>query len=240
MTEPSWTVAGWKTWLESSSYVLALLGDTDGCSPRDYFSRVHPATEAIFRRILFVGLRAHLVQFKAAEDRLSADNAKFTRKDFPVLFDRLYFPEKQTVFAQCVLWETLLNLHKRLNELWNLWLNFSKVIRNHQLHGLRIYSDEWLRYAIAIDQALIIELDTVMMPIIGGYLGQDLRLFTPRLPKGLDDADLSVITGIRKPKLPRPPISLTEVRDQFLVLPLLSIVADASDQNGHGAMRVTS
>lgn len=225
MSEAAFRLVGWDAWLSVSPYIKSRLGDANESNARDYFARIHPLTETMLRRILLVGLRRNEVTFKAAQDWLFEDNAKLTRAEFPRLFDKLYQSHDMS-------WDRLLGEFPELNEIWILWISFSKGIRNHVLHGARSYSDEWLWYAIGIDQAFIMLLDTAMAQTVGGHLCQDLRKLRPRLPKGVFEKNFIEVTGVKKRRMPSPPLSLVRVEEKMSSLsmftPRIGITVDSN------------
>ena len=94
-----------------------------------------------------------------------------------------------------------------LKQLWDLWLGYSKVLRNHISHGIRKYTDDWLECGITIDQELLIRMDQELSVIIGGSISDDLAKLNPRLPIGSKGINLKTITS-RNPRASRPKISL--------------------------------
>ncbi len=165
-----------------------------------YFLTIHAATEAMLRRILLVGLRLNKVTYGEATDWLYHNDKTPDKIQFPKLFDQLYHSKQIT-------WSTLICSDPGLKQLWGLWLDYSKVLRNHISHGIRKYTDDWLECGITIDQELLIRLDQALSVIIGGSISDDLAKLNPRLPTGSKGINLKTITS-RNPGKSRPKISL--------------------------------
>ena len=197
--------AEWCKWLAGHRTIKSKILNTSISNKEAYFLSIHAATESMFRRILFVGLRFNKVTYKEADDWLYHNDATPERTKFPCLFDRLYQSNK-------ISWNDVIESDPGLKQLWDLWLDYSKIIRNHISHGIRKYSDEWLLCGIKIDQELLIRMDHVLAAKIGGSVCSDLTKFNPRLPKGSKGMDLKEITD-RKPRPPRPKITLIKVKE---------------------------
>lgn len=204
----------WEEWLSIHRSIESKIRSPKRTPLESDFLTVHAVTESYLRRVLFVGLRLNYVTFKDADDWLFHNDKTPDRKDFVVLFDRLYS-------LKSIAWSDLMRSNPMLNELWDLWLDFSRVIRNHISHGIRGYSDEWLICGIKIDQMLIMNLDQCLFPFVGGSIAKGLGQLAPRLPRGRSKVDFVALTG-KKPKNPRPKVSLSNAE---------SIVAGLLDQN---------
>ena len=221
MNNQSFSVAGWNEWLLQGSFFKIRLGNANEEDARDYFGRIHAVTEAQLRQVLFIGLRLSGVTYKEANAWLFENDETPDRSKFPALFDKPYSCRGLT-------WEKLLVSSSELGELWNLWLDFAKIIRNHVMHGVRSYSDEWLHLAICIDQAMIMALDVAMVPVLGGRLSGRLNSFSPRLLRGTTGVNLIDLTGKKQPKHPRPRVALAVAHERcaaiklFLAAPISS------------------
>ena len=211
MIDVSADVVGWTDWIASHNHIDAKLRDENRASEKDYFLAVHAATEAMFRRILFVGLRLNRVTFPEASDWLFHNDVTPNKTNYPKLFDKLYSQKNIT-------WAGVISSVDGLETLWELWLGFSKTVRNHLSHGIRKYDPEWIRCGIAIDQELMMRLDDAFFPVVGGSMAGTLTSFNPRLPKGMSGSALAVITGI-KSNIQRPKISLVDAQQKFASLP---------------------
>lgn len=191
----------WNEWLSSHQSIESRIRSPKRTPLESDFLTVHAVTESYFRRVLFVGLRLNYFNYKNADEWLFHNDKTPERKDFVALFDKLYSPKN---FA----WGDLLRSNPTLSLLWDLWLDFSKVIRNHISHGIRSYSDEWLICGIKIDQMLIMNLDQCLYPFVGGSIAKGLGQLSPRLPRGKNNVNFVVLTG-KKTKKPRPKVSLS-------------------------------
>jgi len=200
-------VAVWPAWVESHTLIAAKLKGADRNNLPAYFQSLHASTEALFRQILFVGLRLNRVTYEEAQDWLHLHDKTPDRKEYPKLFDRLYA-------INSVAWDSLVAQHPRLAQALGLWHEFSKGIRNHLAHGMRRYSDDWLESAILVDQHLLIELDSAMTSVVGGSISSHLAKLSPRLPVGKTGYDIPKLTGV-KLKKPRPRLSLVAVQKQL-------------------------
>lgn len=200
-------VQGWNSWVKTHGFVAAKTKGADRNNLPVYFQTLHAATEALFRQILFVGLRLNRITYKEAQDWLHLHDKTPDKKDYPKLFDRLYA-------VKSVHWAFLVTKHPRLGQSLDLWHEFSKGIRNHLAHGVRRYSDEWLESAILVDQHLLIELDSAMATVVGGSISNHLAKLSPRLPVGKTGHDFFKLTGVKQ-KQPRPKISLLAAQKQL-------------------------
>lgn len=197
-------VDGWSKWLEDHRAIGSKLRGTNRANKEVYFVIIHAATESMFRRVLLVGLRLNKVTYREADEWLFHNDDTPEKEKYPKLFDQLYKPKN-------VSWSSVIGSSPDLECLWELWLDYSKVIRNHISHGIRKYSDDWLLSGITIDQELLVRLDQALSPIVGGSVCDDLAKLNPRLPIGSKGSDLTKITA-RKTRKPRPSVSLANVK----------------------------
>lgn len=203
----------WNEWLSSHNSIESKIRSPKRTPLESEFLTVHAVTESYFRRVLLVGLRLNYVTYKEADEWLFHNDKTPDRKDFVALFNKLYMPKN-------LVWDDLLSNNPTLNSLWDLWLNFSKVIRNHISHGIRSYSDEWLICGIKIDQMLIMNLDQCLNPFIGGSIAKGLGQLSPRLPRGKNNVDFVALTG-KKARNPRPKVSLSNA--ESIVVGLINL-----------------
>lgn len=203
-------VDAWSEWVKAHGLIAAKLKGADRNNLPAYFQSLHASTEAMFRQILFVGLRLNSAPYKDAQDWLHLHDKTPDQKDYPKLFDRLYV-------IKSVAWASLVAQHPRLEQALGLWHEFSKGIRNHLAHGVRPYSEEWLESAILVDQYLLIELDFAMISVVGGSISNHLAKLSPRLPVGKTGYDIPKLTGVKQ-KHPRPKLSLVTVQKQLEML----------------------
>jgi hypothetical protein len=186
---------------------------------KDYFLAVHACTEAAFRKITLIGLRRHSVPYNEAKHWLyyqdATPNKGLRNGSFMANFERLY--------AERGSWQSLLDKHTDLATLWDLWHAYTKIMRNHLAHGMRGYSTEYLSLGLLVNFNLLIKLESVMEPIVGGKLYGELTSLRPRLPRGNISVDVASLLGVKKPRTPKPKISNEQVLQQ-----LLSLSADSS------------
>jgi len=189
-----------------------------------YFLSVHAATEASFRQLQFIGLRMHRVTYKNGQDWLFHNDstpsndvrAGSFQNNFSILF-------RQRLGN----WVGVLDSNEQLRCAWELWVGFSKHIRNHIAHGVRGYPDTDLERALAIDFALMVELEYLLAPYIGGGLYSRLDQLLPRLPRGDNKVDVATLLKIKKPRKPRPKISSSLVDSRLSAtfsLPLMAVM----------------
>jgi len=197
-------VDGWSIWLEDHHAIGTKLRGSTRENKEAYFLIIHAATEALFRRIILVGLRLNKVTYHESNEWLYHNDDTPEKTNYPILFNRLYNLKHVT-------WAGVVQSGPDLDQLWDLWLGYSKIIRNHISHGIRKYGDDWLHSGIVIDQELLMRLDKALMAIIGGSVCSNLDKLSPRLPKGTKGADLGGITG-RKKRKPRPQIALANAK----------------------------
>jgi hypothetical protein len=205
-------VMGWIKWLTNNQTIGSKLSDASNSNVEAYFLSIHAATEAIFRRILLIGLRLNKVTYSEASEWLYHNDNTPDRSKYPCLFNQLYQSKQIT-------WSGVIGSIPGLDKLWDLWLDYSKMLRNHISHGIRKYKDDWLQYAIKIDQELLVRLNQAMTTIIGGSICSDLKKLNPRLPIGLKGSDLNKITGRKGNTRAKPSISLTDAKNKFVQLP---------------------
>ncbi|KAB2678309.1 hypothetical protein F9K85_05035 [Brucella tritici] len=167
----------WDAWRTDKSHITAKL-HARYMRKSDWFLTTHAASEAALRRLIFVGLRQKQVPYDAAQKWMDGHSITFGKRHgdgtFIVYFDRLYARN----------WADTLAATAGLDDLWLLWNDFAKPIRNGLAHGARKYSDDWLDAALAVDRLFMMRLDSTISPVIGGTPFADLRLLTPRLGKG--------------------------------------------------------
>lgn len=197
----------WGEWLSSHQSIKSKIRNPKRTPLESRFLTMHAVTESYFRRVLFVGLRLNYVTYKEAGDWLFHHDKTPDRKYFASLFDKLYHLKNLT-------WNVLLEGKPTLMELWGLWLDYAKVIRNHISHGIRSYSDECLICGMKINQKLIVDLDDALAPFIGGSIAKGLDQLSPRLPRGRAAQDMKVLTG-RKLSKPKPKVSLTDASSKI-------------------------
>ena len=197
-------VLDWSKWIKEHPSISTKLLGARGVNRETYFLLIHAATEAMFRRVLLVGLRLNKVTYDEANEWLYHNDETPDKDNYPKLFNQLYQ-------SKLVTWSDLLASTPALEALWTLWLGYSKIIRNHISHGIRKYNDDWLQCGITIDEELLIRLDQSLSIIIGGSVCDHLGKLTPRLPIGLKGNNLTVITG-RKSRKPRPTVSLANAK----------------------------
>ena len=136
--------------------------------------------------------------------------------EFPALFNILYLRQGKT-------WDEVINSQPDLSEIWALWLDYSKVIRNHIQHGIRNHADEALLNATLIDKALLMSLDAALNHVIGGRIAGALTGLSPRLPRGVSGLDLTKLAGFKKSgKRPTP---AADVRQRLLSIKLFQAIA---------------
>lgn len=211
MSDTQVDIAGWSQWLENHRTIESKLRGTNRANKEAYFLIIHAATEAMFRRIILVGLRLNKVTYREADEWLYHNDDTPEKEKYPKLFDLLYKTKHIT-------WSGVIGGVPGLGQLWDLWLGYSKTIRNHISHGIRKYNDDWLHCGITIDQELLMRLDLAISKIIGGSANDHLGKLNPRLPIGSKGSDLAIITG-RKLRNPRPSISLANVKIAIEKLP---------------------
>lgn len=206
MSDTQFDVIGWSNWIIDHQAIGSKLLGASRSNMEAYFLIAHAATEAMFRRILFVGLRLNKVTYAEANDWLFHNDVTPDGIKYPDLFNRLY-QSKQ------VAWSGIVTSDPELSQLWDSWLGYSKVIRNHISHGVRKYKDDWLQCGITIDQELILRLDQALSKIIGGSVCADLRKINPRLPIGVKGSDFKKITNFKRNNKPRPTVSLDSAKN---------------------------
>lgn len=200
----------WNDWLQKRSYLKNKI-KADKKDLRSYFLSLHGATEAAFRQIIFVGLRKNNVSYKDANDWIFHNDRTPGRGnnkgDYIPLFNNLYSPYELS-------WESMLENSLALSRHWNLWLGYSKAVRNHLAHSIRDYSEEWIEAGIYIDQGLLYYLDHDLAMIFGHSPFLALSQYSPRLPVVRSGSDPYDVTGVKKGK-PRPTMSLKETKAQL-------------------------
>jgi hypothetical protein len=199
----------WDDWVSNHSHIALKLKGVDRTYSEAYFLKLHAATEALLRRILFVGLRLNMVSFSDASDWLHHNDSTPTKIDFLNKFNKLYGPDLkfETVLADCP--------HGQL--LWDLWHDFAKPVRNHLAHGIRAYNPSWLECGARINQSMLIELDVALAKRLGGSIADDLTKLHPRLPTGRKGIDIPALFGLKKGRQPRPSISLVDAQNRLIL-----------------------
>lgn len=203
MSEPQQNVLGWDAWVSTRGRMLTKLAASDRQNSKTYFIDLHAATEAMFRRILFIGLRLNEVTYKEADAWLFQNDETPNKENYPKIFDALYKKQGAT-------WDQLLASVDGLSTAWQLWLDFSKIVRNHILHGIRSYETEWIECALRIDQELVVRLDAAISDVIGGSPIGSLDKLSPRLPRGKQGLDVYTLVARKPPKKPKPKVSLIQ------------------------------
>jgi hypothetical protein len=216
MTDLSSDAAGWSEWVSSRSLISAKMRGARREVAEPYFLAIHAATEAMLRQILFVGFRLNRVTYGEASEWLYHNDETPENKKYPELFDRLYRIQDTT-------WLATIASVDGLDQVWSLWLEVSKVVRNHISHGIRKYNEDWLDCTIRIDQELLIRLDLALSKSVGGSVVNALTKLSPRLPKGTKNYDFGTLTGRRKSRPPRPRISLTDALSSIAGLPEIKL-----------------
>ena len=202
----------WDQWIAGRSHLTGKLKGADPHNAEAYFLKLHATTEAFFRRMLFVGLRLNLVTSADASDWLHHNDSTPAKGNFPQQFNSLYGPAVsfERVLADCPNGENL----------WELWLDFAKPVRNHLAHGIRRYSADWLVCGVRINQCLLIELDGAIAKHLGGSIADNLTKLQPRLPIGRNGMNITTLLG-KKPKKPKPQVSLSDAQNRLISIGLL-------------------
>lgn len=219
MSNISFALSGWDKWLKGSSFVASKIGNADESNIRDYFSRVHAATEALLRQILFIGLRLNRVTYADANNWLYHNDITPDRRKYPAQVNLLFKGKVKT-------WDDIIQSQDYLGELWSLWIDYAKVIRNHVSHGIRSHDDHTLQIVTIINQALMMSLDKAFIPVVGGRISAGLTSFNPRLPKGVKGRDIAVLTGLKKSG--KRPIPVKDVIQRMKAISLFDLIEDLS------------
>lgn len=167
----------WDAWRRDKTHITAKLYKSY-IRKADWFLTTHAASEAALRRLIFIGFRMKHVPYAAAQAWMDGHSITYGKKHgegtFIVIFDDLYARN----------WADTMKATQGLEELWELWNDFAKPVRNGLAHGARKYPDDWLDAALSIDRLFMMRIDDVMSPVIGGTPFADLRLLSPRLGIG--------------------------------------------------------
>lgn len=167
----------WRQWVHNRGQLYGRL-HKEYLRESDHFSATHAVAEAALRRIIFIGLRANRVTYKSARLWLEHNPLLFGKKqrghNFNYCFDKLYE----------VSWSNILRSQDGLAELWELWTDYAKPIRNHLAHAQRNHNEETLDTSLAINELFLMRLDKAMKPIVGGSPFSHLHNLSPRLPPG--------------------------------------------------------
>jgi hypothetical protein len=201
-------VCGWREWLNDKNHINAKLKNADASNLDHYLLIHHAATEAFFRRIVFVGLRLNKVTHKEADDWLFHNDKTPDKKFGENWFNKLYVS-----ISNSVTWESVISQDQNLKELLEAWHDFAKIVRNHRSHGVRTYKDDHLLACIKINQLLLIQLDRKISDLFGGNsIAGELKKLSPRLPTGITGTDIKSILGLKRTNQPRPAMSLEKVK----------------------------
>lgn len=167
----------WDNWRRDKTHITAKL-HANYIRKSDWFLTTHAASEAALRRLIFVGLRRKKVPYDTAQTWMDGHSITYGKLHghgtFILYYDRLYARN----------WADTLKAGTKLEELWYLWNDYAKPVRNGLAHGARKYADEWLDVALSIDRLFMMRLDDVISPVIGGTAFADLRKLSPRLGRG--------------------------------------------------------
>lgn len=184
----------WDSWRVDKSHIKTKL-HKNYIRKSDWFLTTHAASEAALRRLLLIGLRSKQVPYDVATKWQDNHHVTFGKAKENGTFIKYY----DLLFASN--WDYTIKSEAGLEELWLLWHDYSKPVRNGLAHGARKYNDDWLDAALSIDRLFMMRLDKAISPIIGGSPFSDLRLLSPRLPRGI-----STVTAERLLQLKaRPP-----------------------------------
>jgi hypothetical protein len=197
----------WKRWRKDKSHITAKLYK-NYIRKADWFLTTHAASEAALRRLIFIGLRRHGVTYGAAETWMDGHAITFGKShgngSFSVYFDRLYAEP----------WAEMLREKQGLEQLWEIWNDFAKPVRNHLAHGARKYPDEWLDAGLAVNRLLMMGLDEVTTPILGGSPFSHLTKLKPRLGRGDPSLKPEAVLNIRANR-DRDLLSLDEAQERL-------------------------
>jgi hypothetical protein len=205
-SKPVTNLSDWTAWLRSNAVAARHLRGARKSDPIGYFLRTHALTETLLRRTLLVGLRRKGARYSDALKWLDDSDLTPSRSNYPSAFDAL--------FSGSITFANLIPAKSALLELWDLWIDYTKVVRNHLGHGVRTYSFDWLQLGVQIDQAFIMRFCREIEPHVGGRLGADLRNLRPRLGMGKPGVDIAKLLG-RKSGKPRPVVSLQAADRRF-------------------------
>lgn len=215
MTDISFALPSWGDWLMDHPLVAEKIGDAEESNIRDYFSRVHAACEAQLRQILFIGFRLNGATYANTSHWLYHNDVTPDRIRYPKLFNALYSKRQGE-------WEKILFSHPTFNDIWSLWLDFSKVIRNHIQHGVRDHKDGVILTATLIDKALLMSLNDALKTTIGGNISDSLTNLNPRLPRGDSRFDLNKLAGLKRSGKRATPV--TDVCDRMRLISYFQVV----------------
>ncbi|MBK7053110.1 MAG: hypothetical protein IPH54_21940 [Rhodoferax sp.] len=90
MSEQQQNVLGWDAWVSRRGRMLTKLSASDRQNSKTYFVDLHAATEAMFRRILFIGLRLNEVTYKVADAWIFQNDETPNKEKYSKLFDALW------------------------------------------------------------------------------------------------------------------------------------------------------
>ena len=197
----------WKIWLKGRSFLSKKIVFTENNIQNDFLS-IHAGTEAALRRLLFIGLRLNGVRYAETNNWIfhhdKTPNKDSRKGSYIYLFNKLYT-------IKSFEWQDLLNNSNELNECWELWNEFSKVIRNHISHSVRNYADEWLEVGIMIDKGFLFHLDSSVTKYFIHSPFLELSEFNPRIPRATIQIEPHALFDIKISK-PRPKVSLQNTK----------------------------
>lgn len=211
---------GWDKWRKDKTHITAKLHN-NYIRKSDWFLTTHAASEAALRRLIFIGLRQKKVLYNVAQTWMDGHSITYGKRrgdgTFIVYFDRLFARN----------WADTLKAGSDLEELWELWNDYAKPVRNGLAHGARKYSDDWLDVALSVDRLFMMRLDAVIAPVIGGTPFADLRQLSPRLDRGDPSITAEGVLNIQ-PNRVRVTVPLDDAtrRLNALVSPTTKEVAD--------------
>ncbi|WP_339634545.1 hypothetical protein [uncultured Sneathiella sp.] len=197
----------WDRWRRDKTHITTKLHKTY-IRKSDWFLTTHAASEAALRRLIFIGLRQKKVPYDSVQTWMDGHSITYGKQHghgtFIVYFDRLYARS----------WADTMKAGADLEELWKLWNDYSKPVRNGLAHGARKYSDDWLDVALSIDRLFMMRLDHVISPVLGGTAFADLRKLTPRLGRGNSNISAEAILNIQ-PNRVRETVPLDEASNRL-------------------------
>jgi hypothetical protein len=118
-----------------------------------HFLRLHFAVEALFMRMLLIGLRLKGIQYKTAVEAVGIYTVKKKKEDI-----------LKKAWELCGFNYTKdINSNKKYRELKDLYLHFSAPYRNKLVHGAKssINDEELLSILISIDKSFIETIESI-------------------------------------------------------------------------------
>lgn len=179
---------GWSEWKDVNRHIGSKLRESGLDNIEHYFLKIHSASEALMRRVLFIGLRKNYVRYEDANTFLY-NNDVTPGREYGSKFDKLY--------PHGLSFDQIINEDDLLKTIWPLWLKFAKPVRNNVSHGKKSYGDDWYITCIQINQHLMMGLNSALVASLGGSASNHLELLRPRLPKGHADVDVHRILGMK-------------------------------------------